>query len=162
MIKKYIPDILFIIFFLSIAVLVAGKPDINLNLRPAQVNPPKTDKKEQITKIIRSISVPHKMLEERNIFAIDGSYTTSGAGTAVSLPEGSCTLIGILHGEEKKAVFREHTGSVVTLTVGGKLSDGYIITEISSVSVKVEKGQERRELKIFDVNNYEPAKKRKI
>jgi hypothetical protein len=160
MIKKYIPDILCIVLISAIAGLAAGRPDIDLNLRPGLVYPSKRDGKEQMIKIIR-VSVPHKALEERNIFAIDGSYTTSGAG-AVRLPENPHTLIGILHGKEKKAVFREYTGSIVTLTVGKKLLDGYIITEINSISVKIKKGKERRELRIFDVHNNEQAIKRKL
>jgi len=66
-------------------------------------------------------------------------------------PENPYTLIGILHGEEKKAVFREYTGSILFLTVGKKLIDDSIITRIDSTSVEVKKGKEKKELKIFDV-----------
>lgn len=67
------------------------------------------------------------------------------------VPESLDTLIGILQGQEKKAIFREYTGAIVTLTVGKKLLDGSVITGIGSTTVEVKKGKEKRELRIFEV-----------
>jgi len=95
-----------------------------------------------------------KALKDRNIFSADGKYPIFAVGTAgvkEALPENPYTLIGILHGEEKKAVFRDHTGSIIALTVGKKLIDDSVITRIDSTSVEVTKGKEKRELKIFSV-----------
>ena len=159
MIKKYLPDILCIVLFIMIALLGTEKPVIDLNIRPsiADKRKPQDTIKEETKKvekeIVRDVFVS-KVLKDRNIFSADGRYTTPGAGTAGMkgpLPENPYTLIGILHGEEKKAVFREYTGSIVFLSVGKKLIDESVITRIDSTSVEVKKGKEKRELKIFDV-----------
>ncbi len=157
--KKYVPDILCIVSFAIIALLVSERPVIDLNIRPPIADKRQsqdTIKKETIKvqkEIVREI-VASKMLKDRNIFSADGRYSTSGAGSVDmkgSLPENPYTLIGILHGEEKKAVFRAYTGSILFLTVGKKLTDDSTITRIDSTSVEVKKGKEKKELKIFDV-----------
>jgi len=106
--------------------------------------------------IIRS-AASDETLKGRNIFAADGSYALAGTGMKGPLPENPYTLVGVLRGPEKKAVFREYTGSIVTLTVGNKLIDGAVITRIDNLSVKVKKGKERRELRIFHVDNPKQA-----
>ncbi|MGA2318918.1 MAG: hypothetical protein ABSG71_21425 [Thermodesulfobacteriota bacterium] len=92
-------------------------------------------------------------LKERNIFSPDGSYTKSGAGLKGPLPENPYTLIGILYGEEKKAVFRDYTGSIIALTVGKKLIDGSVITKIEKLSVQLENEKTKKELKVFDLTD---------
>jgi hypothetical protein len=159
MIKKYLPDILCIVLFIMIALLGAEKPVIDLNIRPsiADKRQSQDTKKEETKKVEKEIVrdvFASKVLKDRNIFSANGRYTTSGAGGADMkgpLPGNPYTLIGILHGEEKKAVFREYTGSIVFLSVGKKLIDESVITRIDSTSVEVKKGKEKRELKIFDV-----------
>ena len=164
MIKKYLFDILFVVLIVSIAVLAAGRPVVDPNLRPSVTDkrqPP--DAKKQETKnvqkeILRDI-VASDVLKERNIFAPDGKYPvlTSGGVIAGPSPENpntstsTYTLIGILDGEEKKAVFRESTGSIVALTVGKKLKDGSVITRIDKFSVEVMKEKEKKELRMFNV-----------
>jgi hypothetical protein len=161
MIKKYLPDILCIVLFIMIALLGAEKPVIDLNIRPSIADKRQSQdaKKEETKKvekeIVRDVFVS-KVLKDRNIFSADGKYpiVTPGpgpSGTGGRMPENPYTLMGILHGEEKKAVFREYTGSIVFLSVGKKLIDESVITRIDSTSVEVKKGKEKRELKIFDV-----------
>lgn len=160
MIKKYLPDILCIVLFIMIAFLAAERPVIDLIGRtgvspviPSEKTAIKEETKNLQKEIVRDV-VASKALKDRNIFSADGKYPTSGVGSAGMkgpLPENPYTLIGILHGEGGKAVFREYTGSIVTLTVGKKLIDDSVITRIDSTSVEVKKGKEKRELKIFDV-----------
>jgi len=161
MIKRYLLDILCVVLIVSIAVLAAGRPVVDLNLRPSVTDkkqPPdaKKQKAKNVQKeIVRDI-VASDVLKERNIFAADGKYPilTSGgviAGPSPENPTTDYTLIGILDGEEKKAVFRESTGSIVALTVGKKLKDGSVITRIDKFAVEVKKGEEKRELKMFNI-----------
>lgn len=164
MIKKYFLDILCVVLMVMIAFLAAERQVIDLIGRTG-VSPvipsEKTAIKEEMTKVQKGMAkdvAAYEALKERNIFSPDGSYGSyakamSGASPSGPLPQASqtFTLIGTLHGQEKKAVFRDHTGSIVTLTVGKKLIDGSVITRIDSTSVEVEKGKEKKELKIFDV-----------
>jgi len=156
---KYLLDIIFGVIVVTLALLTTQRPVIDLNIRPPIADKRQsqdTIKKETIKahkEIVREI-VASKMLKDRNIFSADGRYSTPGAGSVDMkgpLPENPYTLIGILHGEEKKAVFRAYTGSILFLTVGKKLTDDSIITRIDSTSVEVKKGKEKKELKIFDV-----------
>ena len=162
MIKKYLADILCIVLFIMIAFLAAERPVIDLIGRTG-VSPVlssektaiKEEKKNVQKEIVRDVFAS-KVLKDRNIFSADGKYSIviPGAGTAGTggpLPENPYTLIGVLQGEEKKAVFREYTGSIVTLTMGKKLIDGSVLTRIDKFSVQVKKGKEERELRIFDV-----------
>ena len=162
--KKYLFDILCVVLIVSIGVLAAGRPVVDLNQRPSATDkrqPPDAKKHETKNvqkKIVRNI-VASDALKERNIFAADGKYPVfmpaTGGGTGGSSPGDpnaiSYTLIGVLDGEEKKAVFKESTGSIVALNVGKKLKDGSVITRIDKFSVEVKKGEEKRELRIFSV-----------
>ena len=150
MIKRYLPDILCIVLIVIIVPLLVKKPDIEPHMRPSieayDTNTKGTKKSSK--GIIRDIVSP-KALEERNIFTPDSNQGISS--TKESLPEDPYTLIGILKGEEKKAVIREHTGSIVTLREGDKLTDGSVITRIDTYSVEIEKGGEKKELRMFNV-----------
>jgi hypothetical protein len=176
MIKKYLLDILCLIVVVIVAFLIAERPVIDLigrtGVSPVQrkgrtdVSPvipsEKTAIKEEAKKVQKEIVrdvVASKALKDRNIFSADGRYPTPGVSSAEMkgpLPENPYTLIGILHGEEKKAVLREYTGSIVFLSVGKKLIDDSIITRIDNTSVEVKKGKEKRELKIFDIKPPKP------
>jgi len=156
---KYLLDIICVVIVVILALLTAEKPVFNVNIRPsiADKKQPQDRKKEEAKKVEKEIVrdvFASKELKDRNIFSADGRYLTPGAvsaGMKGPLPENPYTLIGILQGEEKKAVFREYTGSIVFLTIGKKLIDDSIITRIDSTSVEVKKGKEKKELKIFDV-----------
>jgi len=166
MIKKHLLDILCMVLFGVIAILASERPAIDLNLplsiadkrQPHETTKEETKKGERGTARYASTA---EALKERNIFSPGGSYTMSKAGATASLLESPYTLIGILKGEENKAVFRDHTGSIVTLTVGKKLIDGSVITRIDNLSVEVEKGKEKRELRIFDVKVPKPLTSRR-
>lgn len=156
---KYLLDIICVILVVILAFLIAERPVVDLSIRssPADKRQSQETRKEETSKlekeIIRDIAAT-KGLKERNIFSADGKYATIGVGgTEVKgpPPENPYTLIGILQGQEKKAIFREYTGAIVTLTVGKKLLDGSVITGIGSTTVEVKKGKEKRELRIFEV-----------
>jgi hypothetical protein len=158
---KYFLDIISIVLVTTIALLATQKPAVDLKLRPSspsigdksQLPDAKKEEKERVQKEIVKEVVVLGALKERNIFSPYGSYVMSGAVLKGPLPENPYTLIGVLQGEEKKAVFREYTGTIVTLTVGKKLIDDSIITRIDKLSVVVEKGKEKKELKLFDLEN---------
>jgi hypothetical protein len=156
---KYLLDIICVVIVVLLALLTAEKPVFNVNMRPsiADKKQPQDRKKEETKKVEKKIVrdvFASKVLKDRNIFSAGGTYVAPGAGSADKkgpLPENPYTLIGILQGEEKKAVFREYTGSIVFLTIGKKLIDDSIITRIDSTSVEVKKGKEKKELKIFNI-----------
>jgi hypothetical protein len=155
MIRRYLADMLCIGLVGIVALLAAQRPVIDLSLRsPAGAKKTTEAKKEETPKrqegVVREVAVL-KALKERNIFAANGSYVLSKSGTQGPLPENPYTLIGILKGEEKKAVFRDYNGSIITLTVGRKLMDGTVVTRIDDRSVQVVKGKEKKELRIFNV-----------
>jgi hypothetical protein len=161
MVKKYLLDIMSIILVSAIAVFATQKPAMDLTLRPS--NPSKGDKsklpdvkkekKEEVQKEILKEVIVLGALKERNIFRPDGGYAKLGEGLKGPLPENPYTLIGILYGEEKKAVFRDYKRSIIVLTMGEKLVDGSIITNIDRLSVQLEKGNEKKELKVFDLTD---------
>jgi len=161
MIKKYLLDILCLIGVTLVAFLIAERPAVDLKLPPSLPDklPPLETTKEETKKkeggIARYASTAGA-LKERNIFSPGGSYTPSKTGVTASLLESPYTLIGILKGEENKAVFRDHTGSIITLTVGMKLIDGSVVTRIDATAVEVKKGKEKREIRIFDIKPPKP------
>jgi len=171
---KYLSDIICVVIVVILALLTTQRPVIDLIGRTAVssrtgVSPviPSDVKKEETKnlqkEIVRDV-VASKALKDRNIFAADGKYAIvamSGPGMKGPLPENPYTLIGILRGEEKKAVFREHTGSILALTVGKELIDGSVITRIDNLSVEVKKGKEKRELRIFSVKKPKPVTRQK-
>ena len=157
MVKKYLLDILLIILISAIAVFATQKPAMDLKRRPpddkGKVPDVKKEEKENVQMGIMKEIASLGPLKERNIFSLDGSYAKLGAGLKGPLPENPYTLIGILNGEEKKAVFRDYKSSIIVLTLGEKLMDGSVITYIEGLSVQLEKGKEKRELKVFDLAN---------
>ena len=167
MIKKYLLDILFIVLVSALALWAARKPAVDLNLRPSigdkgHLPDAKEEANEKVQEgIVRDVVAPGA-LKDRNIFSPDGSYTKPGAVLKGPLskgppPENPYTLIGILQGDEKKAVFKEYTGSIITLTVGKQLPDGSVVSRIDKLSVEVEKGKEKRELRIFNIKTPKPV-----
>ena len=160
--SRYVLDIICVVLIIAIAVLFAGRTGVDLDLHSSRsdkaildVQPPETKMEE--TGIVRK-NVQAKELMGRNIFSPSGIYAESASQ---SLPENPYTLIGVLMGKEKKAVFRDYTGAVITLAAGKKLIDGFTITQIDSVSVKLERGKEKKSLRAFDVPNREKTILRK-
>lgn len=164
MIKKYFLDILCLFLIAIGGFFVVQRPTADLILPPSfsEKRGPLDRQKEDLPKekrleLIRE-TIIYNSLKGRNIFSVDGIYPLKmeGAAPRGTLPEKPYTLIGILQGEEKKAVFREHTGAIVTLTIGKKLIDGSVITRINTLSVELERGKEKRELRIFEYKTPKP------
>ncbi len=152
MIRQYTQDIASIALVLLLAFLLAGRPGIDLSVHPS-VSHKEADEKpssaeQQKKEVIKRSTVSDDILKSRNIFAESGIYAASGQ----ALPPDPYKLISVLHGKEKKAVFREYTGAVVTLPVGKKMIDDFIITKIESVSVKLKKDKEEKELRLFSAS----------
>jgi hypothetical protein len=95
----------------------------------------------------------YKDLAKRNIFEADGSYERPKG--LIVLPENPYNLIAVLEGKEKRAIFREYTGDMVSFKKGEKMIDGSVIMEIGRMDVKVKKGKNIREYRIFDVKKKE-------
>ena len=168
MIKKSFLDILCVLLIASLGFFVFQKPTVDLSPPPSfsEKKEPLDIRKEDTGEVGAGLirkALSYNSLKERNIFSADGIYSTKleGAAHKGPLPEKPYGLIGILQGEEKKAVFRDPTGAIVTLTLGKKLMDGSVITRINTVSVELEKGEERRELRIFEFKPPKPLTPKK-
>ena len=59
-------------------------------------------------------------------------------------------MIAVLNGKEKKAIFREYTGAIVSMPTGEKMIDEYVVMTVSNTSVKLQKGKEKKELRLFN------------
>ena len=158
MTKRYILEIAFVILILLMAFLFAGKPVMNPgNLRtlpPLSKVPPAEVVKEG-SGFDRPV-VPDQAIQERNLFAASGSYLES---TDKPMPNNPYNLIAVLQGKEKKAVFRDYTGKVSTLSTGKEMMDKFVIDRIDNVSVQLVKGDEKKELRLFNAGggNLPPA-----
>jgi hypothetical protein len=164
MIKAHLVEFLGVVLIAIISVLAAGRPMVDRNPRSSVSDKKQLPdaKKQEIRnvqkEIVRDI-VSSDVLKERNIFAPDGKYpilTPAGviAGPSPANPKPDTityTLMGVLDGEEKKAILRESTGSIVAITEGKKLKDGSVITRIDKFAVEMKKGEEKSELRIFSV-----------
>jgi len=149
----YKPDILCILLVIGMAFLFAGKPVIDLNSPPSASDTALAVKHAETGKEGHGLAKKIEQLQEikaRNIFAATGIYADTDAANR-PLPDKPYTLIGVLYGKEMKAVFAEYTGAVVTMTVGKKMIDGFVITKIGSTSVKLKRGEEGKELRTFNV-----------
>lgn len=154
-IKKCLPDIFFIVLIALFAFLAAEKPairasDVNLAADNAKMARPEIKKEGKAADAGRS-AVPDeaiKSIKGRNIFVASGAYSEQ---MAQSLPENPYALIAVLKGKEKKAVFRDYLGNVLTLPVGGSLVDGFVVARIDEISVSLQKRNERKELRLFSL-----------
>jgi type II secretory pathway component PulC len=156
MIKKYLVDILCALVILAGAFWFAERTGVEI---PDRRTPPpkekrtdlkKEEKKVQASEIIRQTG-DLEPFKEKNVFSsVDGKTAVAG-GKTVSSAEKPYSLIGVLQGEEKRAVFLEPGGKVVALAVGKNLTDGAVVTRIDDLSVQLEKGKEKKELKVFDL-----------
>ncbi len=164
MIKKYISDTALISVFTLLAFVAADKPEVD-HKKDMDVPSYTTGKKgedEAGQAVPSDRPGQYKNLETRNIFAMDGSYGTGyyNPYNQRTSPGGDAAygLIGILRGSENMAVFRDPAGSIVSLKIGQKLADGAKIIHISQLYVKVKKGRNIKQYKIFDVNRQKTGK----
>lgn len=88
-------------------------------------------------------------LKKRNIFSLDGSYTAAKSGKRQAIPENPYTLLAILQGKEKNALFREFTGAVITAPLHKKMIDGFVVTRIGDLNVQLKRGKETKEMGVF-------------
>jgi hypothetical protein len=151
MIRKYIADIVSILIILSGLIVFAGKPYVNFN--PPPVPTAQIDKKaisiKKETEAVRGNTVSYEALKKRNIFTEVGIYDAAGKSLSV-LPPNPYTLVAVLQGNDKKAVFREYTGAIVTVPVGKKMIDEYVVHSIEGLTVKLKRGNEGKKLTVFN------------
>lgn len=162
MMRKFLLDIVIAAIVAAMAFLVAAGPP-PLPAEPAvksgKVIPvvQKTSSDGWAPELSREAAA----LAKRNLFAENGSYELKEIKPALTIPENPYTLIAVLMGKEKKAVLRDFTGAVQTVPEGKKLLDGSVIAGMTPVSVKLKKGKETRELKVFDVRLMAPDSAKK-
>lgn len=152
--KKYYPlDLIFIGLSVILAFLLARKADMPLSVKPSlSVKTERTGERPVKNPAATLFSIgdeSSKELNGRNIFSADGRYPVITTQGKREIPEVPYTLLGVMLGKEKKAVFREYTGSIVSLSEGAKMLDDSVITTIEKLSVKVKKGKKEREYRIF-------------
>lgn len=154
-IKLYRPDIAAVILIALLAVIFAGRPAMNLAAPPAAkaaVEKPPAEAVQETKSDQRPVE-SDQAIRQRNIFAASGAYTES-AGQP--LPDNPYALIAVLKGKERKAVFRGHTGDIVTLSVGKEMIDGFVIARIDNLSVLLKKRDEQKELRLFNADGNLP------
>lgn len=154
MIKRYRIDLIFIGAAVILALLLSEKPvRVQAQKLPSIKKTEQVDAKAAVKGFAAgSASKADKdrsELKARNIFVSDGSYSL--AVHKKLIPDIPYTLLGVMLGKEKKAVFREYTGSIVSLGVGAKMLDDSVITSIEKLSVKARKGKEEKEYRIFNI-----------
>lgn len=152
--KKYYPiDLIFIGLSVILASLLARKADMPLSVRPSlSVKTERTGERPVKNPAAALFSIgdeSSKELKGRNIFSADGRYPVITTQGKREIPEVPYTLLGVMLGKEKKAVFREYTGAVLAFGIGAKMIDDSVVADIGSLSVKVKKGKKEREYRIF-------------
>lgn len=144
-VKQYIPDIVIILILSLLAFLFSGKPEIDLSA--LKKKPPENTKQEiQIKRHLLKVDE----IMERNLFAMDGRYTD----TIQMPPENPYRLVAVMIGKDKKALLRDYKGQAFIAKEKDKMVDGYVIVSIRENSVVLKRGNQKKELTIF-----EPAKK---
>lgn len=157
MIRKFLPDIIIAAVILAMAFFVAAGPPPLPAAPSARAGSTVPDQnREQMKGWAPEPPSEATTLMKRNLFAESGSYEVKENKPAVVIPENPYTLVAVLMGKEKKAVLRDFTGTIQTFPAGQKLMDGSVITGMTPVSVKLKKGKETRELKVFDVHLMAP------
>ncbi len=152
MMKRYYPDILSLIVIAAFAFLIAGRPAVDLTQNRAGQDrgvPRAAGTETEHRQAGPSAPSSTPFLQERNIFAESGGYAATVAANQ-SIPENPYRLIGILSGKEKKAIFRDYTGAVIAAPVGKKMVDGFEVVVINNIFVKLQRDQEKKELRLFN------------
>jgi hypothetical protein len=155
MAKKHWMDIIIVALCVSIGYVAAGRPRVDdmvlshpkTSLPAQRVQPKETAKPENPV----SAALSYTNIEKTNIFSAQKSYELLPAG--VTMPEKPYELVAVLRGNERRAIFRGYTGSLVSRKVGEKLPDGSEVVKISDTAVSLQKGTERKEQRIFVVRS---------
>ncbi len=148
-IRRYIPDVAAVIVVSLLAVVIAGRPalDTPAPKAPGELpKPPQSAAPVGMKGIERPI-VSDLPIKERNIFTPTGTYSES---VRDSLPDNPYALIAVLRGKQRRAVFKEYTGKIITLPVGKTMIDGFVIEAIDSLSVRLKKRDEQKNLQLFN------------
>lgn len=90
-------------------------------------------------------SVKIDRLLSRNIFRADGLYDEK----APASKEESYALVAILIGKEKRAIFRDSKGALISLSEGSILPDGFRVESIKTKGVILKRSKEIKELTIL-------------
>lgn len=152
MAKKHWTDIIILALCLGIGYFIAAKPritegDLSYQKIPSpakRVRPIETAKPEHLLEVIPS----YANIEKNNIFSAQRSYEVLPAGTPTDRPY---QLIAVLKGNDRRAIFRDYKGSLVSRKPGEKLDDGSEVVQIGDTFVSLQKGTERREQRIFAI-----------
>jgi hypothetical protein len=155
MAKKHWMDIIGVALCVSIGYFAAGRPRVDdmvlshqkIPLPARRVQPKEAVKPENPV----SAALSYTNIEKKNIFSAQKSYELLPAG--VPMPEKPYDLVAVLRGNEKRAIFRSYTGSLVSRKLGEKLADGSEVVEIGDTTVSLQKGTERKEQRIFVVRS---------
>jgi len=150
MIKRYIPEFACVLLIILTAILLAGRPMMSprnpQTSRPLSKAPPAATQKEW-NGFERPIE-PDQAIKERNLFA---AAAVPVASKEPPMPENNpYNLIAVLHGKERKAVFRDYLGKVSTYSAGKEMMDKFLIKQIDALSVQLVRGNEKKELRLFN------------
>ena len=153
--KNYLADGAVIVLSLLLVYWWAEKPQLDLERKPAVSKQPVVPKKtvqgdsshEGSLEISGKTARDYQKLEARNIFSPDGLYAQ--LTQQKPMPEVAYTLLGVIVGKPKQAVFRDYLGAVVAVGEGEVLADGFVIARIGTLSVTARRGEDEREYRIF-------------
>ena len=100
---------------------------------------------------VQNRGVMLKKGNERKEFSVYGATLSSASvqGDMKNLSDRKYILIGILEGADKKAVFKDQTGTLTILEVGRSLPDGSVITHIDSRFVRLTNGKDKKDLTLY-------------
>jgi hypothetical protein len=101
--------------------------------------------------IVQNQQVMLKKGNARKVFSVYGATlsSASGQGDMKKISDFKPLLIGILGGADKKAVFKDQTGNLTILETGRSLSDGSVIINIDSRSVRLTNGKDKKDLTLY-------------
>ena len=142
-------------FSLALVLLSVDKPNLITELVPltsiktaerAQQVEPALDVAQATGK-----AKSYPKLQARNIFSADGAYAQSAEQKP--LGDASLTLLGVIGGKTKKAIFRDSTGAIIAAGEGEPFLGGAVISRIERLSVTVNRGEETKEFVIFDMKS---------
>jgi hypothetical protein len=155
--KFLIPSVIvavsLMLFFLSVEnpkAVIERSPAISANA--AKRPPSQPSSLEGLQKSQKDKSYPK--LQARNIFSSDGAYAVSPEQK--SLGQAAFTLLGIIGGKSKRAIFRDSTGAILSVGEGEPLMNGAVITHIERLSATAERGEDKREFVLFDLKENSP------
>jgi len=137
--KQYIADILIFLILCLSGFILSEKPQINLTA--PRKNIAQAEQKPEIKR--HKIQTDDIMV--RNLFTMDGKYTD----TMQNPPENPYSLVGVMIGNGKMAVFKDYTGELFTAKEKEKMIDGYTLEKIGENFVILKRGKQQKELKIL-------------